>query len=137
MTLRFFLALALCLGWLGAVRPLHAQPAAPAAAPADSLLQQELKQQQIKSTTRRVGEQLEIIIADFDRNGIAGEDVKVLRAIRGVLGYLTEKDMEKVIAFLQESRAASVAWRAEAPGSAAARDSCRKAITFSMSFSVR
>jgi hypothetical protein len=101
---RFFLALTLCLGWLGTAGSLHAQPAAPAATPGDSMLQQELKQQQIKATTRRVGEQLETIIADFDRNGIAGEDVKVLRAIRGVLGYLTEKDMEKVIAFLQQSR---------------------------------
>ena len=40
MTLRFFLALASCLGWLGVARPLHAQPATPG----DSMLQQELKQ---------------------------------------------------------------------------------------------
>lgn len=81
--------------------------AAPEAAGTDTFLQQELKQQQIKSTTKRVGEQLEGIIAEFDRNGIGGEDVKVLRAIRGVLGHLTEKDMEKVITFLQQSRAAT------------------------------
>src|SRR3954463_16132287 len=70
----------------------------------DRILQQELKQQQIRTTTQRVGDQLEGIIAEFDRNGIAGEDVKVLRAIRGVLGKLTEKDMDKVIAFLQQAR---------------------------------
>ena len=58
------------------------------------ILQQEQKQQQIRSTTQRVGEQLAAILAEFDRNGISGEDVKVLRAIRGVLGKLTEKDME-------------------------------------------
>src|SRR3954454_4132180 len=73
----------------------------------DRILQQELKQQQIRTTTQRVGDQLESIIAEFDRNGIAGEDVKVLRAIRGVLGKLTEKDMDKVIGFLQQARAAS------------------------------
>ena len=44
------------------------------------------------------------IIAEFDRNGIGGEDVKVLRAIRSVLGKLTEKDMEKVLQLLQQSR---------------------------------
>src|SRR5260221_7499293 len=46
----------------------------------DHILQQELKQQQVRSTTQRVGEQLASIIAEFDRNGISGEDVKVLRA---------------------------------------------------------
>src|SRR5437667_12733245 len=71
------------------------------------ICQQELKQQQLRTTTGRVGDQLEAIIAEFDRNGIAGEDVKVLKAIRAVLGKLTAKDMERVIAFLQESRAAN------------------------------
>src|SRR2546423_15077255 len=52
----------------------------------NSILQQELKQQQIRSTTQRVGDQLESIIAEFERNGIGGEDVKVLRAIRRGLG---------------------------------------------------
>src|SRR3954454_12218700 len=70
----------------------------------DRILQQELKQQQIRTTTQRVGDQLASIISEFDRNGIAGEDVKVLRAIRGVLGKLTDKDMDKVLAFLQEAR---------------------------------
>ncbi len=70
----------------------------------DRILQQELKQQQIRTTTQRVTDQLSAIVAEFDRNGIAGEDVKVLNAIRGVLGRLTEKDMDKVIAFLQEAR---------------------------------
>src|SRR4029078_900628 len=73
----------------------------------DSILQQELKQQQIRTTTQRVGDQLESIIAEVDRNGIAGEDVKVLRPIRGVLGKLTDKDMDKVIAFLQQARTAN------------------------------
>src|SRR6266705_4698269 len=72
--------------------------------PNERLLQQELKQQQLRTTTQRVGEQLGSILAEFERNGISGEDVKVLRAIRGVLGKLTEKDMEKVVQLLQQSR---------------------------------
>src|SRR6266496_789825 len=75
---------------------------------ADTILRQELfKQQQIKATTKRVGDQLEAIIAEFERNGISGEDVKVLRAIRGVLDKLSEKDMAKVLEYLQQSRAAT------------------------------
>src|ERR1041384_4652788 len=74
----------------------------------DTVLRQELlKQQQIKTTTKRVGDQLEAIIAEFDRNGISGEDVKVLHAIRGVLDKLSEKDMAKVLDYLQQSRAAT------------------------------
>jgi hypothetical protein len=74
---------------------------------ADPVLAQELKQQQIKYTTRKVGDQLEAIVAEFERNGIAGEDVKVLRAIRSVLDRLSEQEMQKVIAFLQQARAAT------------------------------
>jgi hypothetical protein len=70
----------------------------------DRLLQQELKQQQLRVTTQRVGEQLAAIIEEFDRNGIAGEDVEVLRTIRGVLGLLSEKDMQEVIRLLQQAR---------------------------------
>ena len=91
--------------------PANGTPATSATsanAPANNYLQPELtKQQQIKSTTSRVGAQLEAIIAEFDRNGITGEDVKVLRAIRGVLDKLSEKDMAKVLEFLQQSRAAT------------------------------
>ena len=65
------------------------------------------KQQQIKATTKRVGDQLEGVIGEFDRNGITGEDVKVLRAIRGVLDRLSEKEMATVLEFLQQSRTAS------------------------------
>jgi len=81
---------------------LHAQPAVPSTT--NSILQQELKQQQIKNTTQRVGDQLAAIISEFDRNAISGEDVKVLRAIRGVLGTLSEQDMKLVIEYLQKSR---------------------------------
>src|SRR5262245_60690388 len=82
--------------------------AADPATPTNSYLQSEVtKQQQIRATTSKVGTQLEAIIAEFERNGISGEDVKVLQAIRGVLDKLSEKDMAKVVEFLQQSRAAN------------------------------
>jgi hypothetical protein len=99
-----FLPIFPALVLLGATPARAAEPAP--LTPADSVLQQELKQQQLKTTTRKVGEQLEAIVTEFDRNGIQGEDVKVLRAIRSVLDRLSQQDMEKVITFLQQTRAA-------------------------------
>jgi hypothetical protein len=75
-------------------------------ASADRLLQSELKQQQIQRTTQRVSEQLSAIIEEFERNGIAGEDVRVLRAIRSVLHRLSEKEMAQVVALLQQAQKA-------------------------------
>src|SRR5215212_3262730 len=72
----------------------------------ERLLQSELKQQQIQRTTQRVGNQLSAIISEFERNGIAGEDVKVLRAIQMVLSRLSEKDMVQVITLLQQAQKA-------------------------------
>src|SRR5678815_588012 len=78
-----------------------------AASPAtDRLLQSQLKQQQIQRTTQRVGEQLSAIIIEFERNGIAGADVKVLRAIRGVIERLSDKDMALVVTLLQQAQQA-------------------------------
>src|SRR5436190_18952791 len=73
----------------------------------DRLLQSELKQQQIQRTTQRVGDQLSAIIGEFERNGIAGEDVKVLRAIHIVLSRLSEKEMAQVVGLLQQAQKAS------------------------------
>jgi hypothetical protein len=72
----------------------------------ERLLQSELKQQQIQRTTQRVGDQLSAIIGEFERNEIAGEDVKVLRAIRTVLARLSEKEMTQVITLLQQAQKA-------------------------------
>jgi hypothetical protein len=78
-----------------------------AAETGDRMLQQELKQQQLKTTTERVGIQLDAIIDEFNRNGIAGQDVTVLRTIRNVLGTLSEEDMKLVLSYLQSSRQAA------------------------------
>jgi len=77
-----------------------------AAPTTERLLQSQLKQQQIQRTTQRVGEQLSSIITEFERNGIVGEDVKVLRAIRGVIARLSDKDMAVVVALLQQAQLA-------------------------------
>ena len=101
--LRYWFALVCVAAVLSAAQ--GAEPTRSSPKPGD-LQQEMLKQQQIKTTTSRVGTQLESVIAEFDRNGLSGEDVKVLRAIRGVLDRLSEKDMAKVLEYLQQSRQA-------------------------------
>ena len=84
-----------------------ARAAAPDPAGNDRLFQQELKQQQLQRTTQRLGEQLAGIVEEFERNGIAGEDLRTLKSIRLVLGRLGEKDMRHVVALLQQARTSS------------------------------
>ncbi len=70
----------------------------------DPLQQQSLRQEQLRGATARIGGQLDQILTDFDLNGISGEDVKLLRAIRSVLHRLTEKEMQSVLALLDQAR---------------------------------
>jgi hypothetical protein len=86
---------------LSLLAPAHA------AETSDRILQQEVKQQQLKTTTERVGAQLDAIIDEFARNGISGQDVTVLRTIRNVLGTLSDQDMKLVVEYLQSSRQAA------------------------------
>ena len=100
--MKFLLSLALAASWTSLFGfPAHA---ADAAEDQYQILQQEQRQEQIKTSTQRVGRQVDGLIAEFQRNGIAGEDVRILSGIRSVLGRLSEKDMTKVVALLQEAR---------------------------------
>src|SRR5262249_47107470 len=72
--------------------------------PADQIRQGEAKQQQIKTQTQQVANQIDGIIDEFRRNALDGADVQVLEAIRSVLGKLSETEMKKVIDALQEAR---------------------------------
>ena len=74
---------------------------------ADGIRQGEATQTQIKGQVLRATDDLTSIISELNRNGIGGEDVKILVKIRDILGDLTEKDMAVVIALLQEARSAT------------------------------
>ena len=84
MNCKTFLALA-----VAAVACSTSSVRADLAASGDKLLQQELRQEQIKATTSRVGVQLGAVIDEYERNGLEGDDVVVLKAIRGVLDKLS------------------------------------------------
>jgi len=99
MNCKTFLALTVLVG---AVFSLPAR--ADLTTSGDKILQQELRQEQIKATTARVGSQLSAVIEEYERNGLEGDDVGVLKAIRGVLGKLSETEIARVVTLLQQSR---------------------------------
>src|SRR4051812_18453016 len=91
-----------CAIVLFACGPLLSRGATPSP---DALREGEQRQQQIRSRVQQVGEQLDAIVGEFDRNGLGdGEDVRSLRAIRSVLGELSDRDMEQVVALLRQAR---------------------------------
>ena len=64
----------------------------------DRVRQSENQQQQIKGQTDRAAAEFADIIGEFDRNGLGdGADVQVLKAIRRILGNLSQKDMAHVV----------------------------------------
>src|SRR5688500_11056655 len=100
--------LALALAAAMAAQPLLA---APAAAPLDQRVREsERRQQMVRTQTQRLGEELASIINEFEVNGMGqGEDVKVLRAIKSVLGNLSDREMARVIDLLGSARGADPA----------------------------
>jgi len=61
------------------------------ALPPEQIRAGEAKQTQIKVQTQNVAAQLGAIIDEFKRNGLDGQDVEVLEAIRRVLGKLSDE----------------------------------------------
>jgi hypothetical protein len=99
--LRIVLAAAALLPGLAAVAET------PASTTADRIRQSEVRQQVIRSQTGKVAEMLGFLVGEFERNGIGGDDVQILKAIQSVLGGLSDKEMHLVISLLQEARSAS------------------------------
>ncbi len=80
------------------------------AAPTQDLRDSETRQQQIQSQTQKVAAQIDQVTAEFQSNGIgASDDVKTLKAIRVVLGKLSDEQMQQVVALLQRRTASDPA----------------------------
>ena len=85
--------------------PLMAQSQLPQT---DVVRSQTQNQEQIRGETRKTAEDLSNIIAEFERNGLGDEaDVQVLKAIRSVIGGLSDKEMAQVVSFLEAARGAA------------------------------
>lgn len=99
------LATAVCWAGWAALAGWGATTNAPAAE--DRLLQQQLKQEQIRTGTQQVANRLAEVVAEFERNQLAGADLQRLAAVRRVLETLSDREMRQVIEALQQARQAS------------------------------
>jgi hypothetical protein len=61
-------------------------------------------QQQIQQSTRAINAQIESLLAEFERNDLAGSAAQMLRAIRASLAQLTDDQMQRVLQSLQQAR---------------------------------
>lgn len=95
---------AIKLGLCLAMAISSAMPTFTVAAPGDELREGAETQTRLKSQTQSVASQIDAVIAEFDRNGIEGDDVQTLRAIRKVLGNLSGAQMQQVVDLLQKAR---------------------------------
>jgi hypothetical protein len=100
------LLLSACLAAL----PAFAFADPPATAPSTTLDEQVAqsagRQQDLKTEVTQAAAQLDTVIAEFDSNGLGdGQDVKTLKAVRNALSRLSGKQMDQVIALLQQARA--------------------------------
>lgn len=70
----------------------------------DDLLQYQLSQQQIRANIQAVSAQLTELLDESSRNHIAADDVAVVRAVHSILSRLSNEQMARIIALLQQAR---------------------------------
>ena len=78
--------------------------AAPAQKSYSGLLRQEVKQSNIGISLQRVASQLDAVIAEYNRNGLEGDDVDTLRRFRGMLNQLTGAEVAGVVKQLKAAQ---------------------------------
>ena len=84
-------------------------PMALIAAPAKHDREKEFQRQQrnqarIGVSLLRVARQLDLVIAEYDRNGLEGDDVDALKRFHVMLNSLSESDVQKITKQLQDAR---------------------------------
>ena len=76
-----------------------------AQAPAnDRIREGETKQQELQVQAQSLIAEWSAMIADYERNGIAGDDVKPVKNLLALLSKLSDSDMKKVVDLLQQAR---------------------------------
>ena len=70
----------------------------------DGLPRQKLAQVRIGTTLDRVSRQLDSVIAEYDRNGLEGDDVDALKRFRKMLTSLTKSEVIKAVEQLEQAR---------------------------------
>ena len=71
--------------------------------PAELARQGAAKQEQIQSSSQKLGNELAAMIDEYERNGLNGDETKNLKSLKGVISRLSDTDMEKIVALLRSA----------------------------------
>jgi len=61
------------------------------------------KQEQIQSSSQKLGNELSAMIDEYERNGLNGDETKNLKSLKGVISRLSDADMEKIVVLLRSA----------------------------------
>ena len=87
------------------VLPVFSKSATPVSTKTrNALIKQEVQQGNIGASLGRVARQLDLVIAEYDRNGLEGDDVDTLKRFRGMLNNLTRSEVTKIVKQLEAAR---------------------------------
>ena len=94
-------AAACSLAWLLGACPAGA---APADNLSESLRNTENGQQQIQTQAQELARQLQSVSAEFERNGLHGDEVRTLNLLSASIGNMSEQEMTRIIALVRQAR---------------------------------
>src|SRR5436190_19050985 len=73
---------------------------------ADRIRENEAKQQQLRGESQKLAEQLESMVGEYERNGLSGDEVKTVQALRDSVQRLSVEEMRAVVELLEKARSA-------------------------------
>ncbi len=71
---------------------------------AERIREGEVKQEQLRGEAQRLVEQLDAMLGEYERNGLAGEETKTVQALRETLAQLGGGEMRQVVELLEKAR---------------------------------
>ena len=89
----------LMASWL--VTSLGAAPVNPVG---ERIREGEVKQVQLRTEAQALVDQLDAMLDEYTRNGLSGEDEKLVKAIRGSIAQLSGAEMKQIVEFLGKAR---------------------------------
>gem|GEM_PF-2108279 len=95
-----------------------------ALAAADVVQDSAARQQQIRGSTQELADRVQELMDEYLRMGLPAEDAAGLRTVRSILGELTDQEMARVVALLQQA--------APTPGHVASAYAAQKVILLQM-----
>src|SRR5262245_11139221 len=75
--------------------------------PTERIRERENRQEQVGEEARQLIGALDVMLGEYERNHLSGDDVATVRKLRGSLEHLTVSEMRQVVDLLQQARAVS------------------------------